>query len=143
LVHIEDHVGVQPSFVHNRGIFMNTRSVAIAAVSVIALFLAGWAATRNRAVPAPAVPALVRSTPSVPAPVSAAIPSSASGSIARIDAGTLRQRIDRGEVVVIDVRDIDSYTASHIAGAIHIPLSRIEGELPWLRGSKPIITYCT
>ena len=43
----------------------------------------------------------------------------------------------------MDVRDIDSYTASHIAGAIHIPVSYLDTELPYLPRGKPIVAYCT
>ncbi|MEA2165482.1 MAG: Rhodanese-like domain [Thermoanaerobaculia bacterium] len=116
---------------------MNTRTIAMISVTVLALIFAGWAATRDRSVPAPETPALVRST----TPARAA--TTALDAIPRIDASTLRERMTRGEVVVIDVRDIDSFTALHIAGAMHIPLSRIEGEVPYLRGPKPIVTYCT
>jgi 3-mercaptopyruvate sulfurtransferase SseA len=126
---------------------MNKRTLAIAAVSLIALFFAAYAAMRSNAVTTNDVPAAVSSTSAVatPAPVKeAAGPTSAAlKAIPRIDATTLHDRMTRGEVVVIDVRDIDSYTASHIAGAMHIPLSRIEGEIPYLKGSKPIVTYCT
>ncbi len=126
---------------------MNKRTVAIAAVCLIALFFAAYAAMRRNVVTAPDVPAVAASTPAAPAPApaanEAAIPTGALKAIPRIDAATLHDRMTRGEVVVIDVRDIDSYTASHIAGAIHIPLSRIEGEIPYLKGSKPIVTYCT
>lgn len=120
---------------------MNTRTIAMISVTVLALIFAGWAATRGRTVTATETPALVRSTTP---DRTATTPSSASlDAIPRIDASNLQGRMTRGEVVVIDVRDIDSYTALHIAGAMHIPLSRIEGEVPYLRGSKPIVTYCT
>ena len=128
---------------------MNKRTVAIAGVSLIALFFAAYAAMRSNAVTAPDAPAVVSATSAAAAlgtaPVKeAAVPTSASlKAIPRIDATTLHDRMTRGEVVVIDVRDIDSYTLSHIAGAMHIPLSRIEGEIPYLKGSKPIVTYCT
>ncbi len=126
---------------------MNTRTVTIAGVSLIALFFAAYAAMRSNAVTAPDAPAAASTTVAAPAaaPVKeAGVPTGASlKAIPRIDAKTLHERMTRGEVVVIDVRDIDSYTASHIAGAMHIPLSRIEGEIPYLKGSKPIVTYCT
>lgn len=64
-------------------------------------------------------------------------------SVPRISPAALREKIDRGEVVVMDVRDIDSYIASHIGGAIHIPVSRVESELPYLPRGKPIVAYCT
>lgn len=126
---------------------MNRRTVAIAGVSLIALFFAAYAAMRSSAVTAPEAPVAVSNTSAAPTPApikEASVPTGASlKAIPRIDAKTLGERMARGEVVVIDVRDIDSYTASHIAGAMHIPLSRIEGEIPYLKGSKPIVTYCT
>jgi hypothetical protein len=63
--------------------------------------------------------------------------------IARIAAEDLRSKFNRGDVTVIDVRDAGSYAAGHIAGAIHIPLARIEGEIPYLPKGKGIVTYCT
>jgi 3-mercaptopyruvate sulfurtransferase SseA len=125
---------------------MNKRTVAIAGVSLIALFFAAYAAMRSNVVSAPGAPAAASASATpTPAPVKEAqVPTSVSlKAIPRINATTLHDRMARGEVVVIDVRDIDSYTASHIAGAMHIPLSRIEGEIPYLKGSKPIVTYCT
>jgi hypothetical protein len=122
---------------------MNKRTVAIAGVSLIALFFAAYATMRSNVVSAPDAPSVVSSAPAAPVK-EAQVPTGASlKAIPRIDATTLHDRMTRGEVVVIDVRDIDSYTASHIAGAMHIPLSRIEGEIPYLKGSKPIVTYCT
>jgi rhodanese-related sulfurtransferase len=48
-----------------------------------------------------------------------------------------------GQVTIIDVRDVDSYLASHIPGALQIPVTRIQGEIPYLPKDKPIVTYCT
>jgi hypothetical protein len=64
-------------------------------------------------------------------------------SVVRIAAEDLRSKYNRGDVTVIDVRDAGSYAAGHIAGAIHIPLARIEGEIPYLPKGKAIVTYCT
>ena len=120
---------------------MNMKAIMLGVVvSACALILAGLAATRNRAVAPPEPQATAPAPQSLPAP---AAQTASLESIPRVSAIALRDSIERGEVVVIDVRDIDSYTTSHIAGALHIPLSRIESELPWLRGSKPIVTYCT
>jgi hypothetical protein len=73
---------------------------------------------------------------SAPPPAGAAWPD-------RISVGDLRAKLSRAEVVVIDVRDMDSYVAAHIPGALHIPLSYIQQELPYLPRGKPIVTYCT
>ena len=63
--------------------------------------------------------------------------------VVRIAAEDLRPKYNRGDVTVIDVRDAGSYAAGHISGAIHIPLARIEGEIPYLPKGKAIVTYCT
>lgn len=93
---------------------------------------------------------VTRVQPARPAPVTAAVTSIAPAmpgqsleSIPRISVADLSQRLERGEVVVIDVRDADSFVASHIPGAMQIPLSYIQGELPYLPRGKPIVTYCT
>ena len=62
--------------------------------------------------------------------------------VARIDAPELRAQLERDAVTLLDVRDSDSYVAGHIAGALHIPLSRVEGEVPYLPKEKPIVAYC-
>lgn len=61
----------------------------------------------------------------------------------RMSPGQLSQSIGRGEVLVLDVRDADAYLAAHIEGALHIPLSYIESEIPYLRRGKRIVAYCT
>ncbi|MBV8543687.1 MAG: rhodanese-like domain-containing protein [Acidobacteria bacterium] len=108
----------------------NMIAIGVAVVGLSALMFAGVMAMRGGSVAAPAVStpvAIMTSLESVP----------------RISVAALREKIDRGEVVVMDVRDIDSYTASHIAGAMHIPVSYVESELPYLPRGKPIVAYCT
>lgn len=53
--------------------------------------------------------------------------------------------IQSGKAVVVDVRSAEAYAASHIAGAISIPLSEIETNPTGLELDKDqwIITYCT
>jgi len=63
--------------------------------------------------------------------------------VPRVSVDDLKRAVDGGQVTVIDVRDADSYLAAHIPGAIHIPLSYIEGELQYLPRTKPIVAYCT
>ncbi|HEX6160392.1 MAG TPA: rhodanese-like domain-containing protein [Thermoanaerobaculia bacterium] len=67
----------------------------------------------------------------------------AEASVARVSAEDLRTQIGRGAVTVIDVRDAASYATGHIAGALHIPFSRVEAELNNIPRNKPIVTYCT
>jgi hypothetical protein len=53
------------------------------------------------------------------------------------------QGFEAHSLTIIDVRDVDSYKERHIPGALHIPLSYIAGEVPYLPKDKPIVTYCT
>ncbi len=53
---------------------------------------------------------------------------------------------ERGEVLVVDVRDQDSYEAARIAGAIHLPMNQIAEravELRRLAGDRAVVTYCS
>jgi 3-mercaptopyruvate sulfurtransferase SseA len=116
---------------------MKSRDLLVfVAAGVIAGGAIAWTAARN----APKPPA-----PNEPAATTTAHPSVAPSleSVPRIPMPAFRQRLERGEIVVIDVRDVEDYTAAHIPGAIHIPLSYMQGELPYLPRGKPIVTYCT
>jgi len=111
----------------------NKLAIAVAVVGLSALSFAAVVAMRDRGVAKPEV-----TTAASPATTLTSLES-----VPRIALADLRAKMDRGEVVVIDVRDIDSYTASHIPGALHIPVSYIESELPYLSRGKPIVAYCT
>ena len=64
-------------------------------------------------------------------------------SVPRIEQDELLAHLKAGDVTIVDVRDADAFLASHIPGALHIPLARVEGEVPYLPKAKPIVTYCT
>jgi hydroxyacylglutathione hydrolase len=105
--------------------------VILITAGVVAAELLVWTAMR-----------LGHSTP--PATVSVAqTPAATVESVPRISSPEFQQRLDRSEIVVIDVRDAADYTAAHIPGAIHIPVSFMAGEIPYLPRGKPIVTYCT
>src|SRR5688572_20827016 len=85
----------------------------------------------------------VRNTPATPAtPAPVPVPVAQDGA-SRTSPRELAEMLNRSEVIVLDVRDVDAYLAGHIEGALHIPLSYIEGEVPYLRRGKRIVTYCT
>lgn len=111
----------------------------IGAILVVALL--GWALTRTvkREVPSAAAPPGAATAPQ-PA---AAAQSGEVAAVPRISQADLKTQFDAKSVTIIDVRDIDSYMAEHIPGALHIPLGRVEGEIPYLPKGKPIVTYCT
>lgn len=104
--------------------------LGIGAVAVVLLI--GWAAFRKPASSTGEQP--LAAAPSTDTELS---------SVPRIAVTEARQRIDSGAVVVIDVRDANSYVAAHIPGSLQIPLMRVEGEMNYLPRGKPILTYCT
>ncbi len=59
----------------------------------------------------------------------------------RLSAAELHERIERGEVVVLDVRPEAEYRAGHIAGARSAPLTALESLVSELRRSE-IVAYC-
>jgi rhodanese-related sulfurtransferase len=72
----------------------------------------------------------------------AAIAQLASG---RIDIAEFRKLHGAKQVLVVDVRDSDSFANGHIPGAINIPLGDEEQKLHFnaLKAEKrPIVTYC-
>ncbi|HKS24279.1 MAG TPA: rhodanese-like domain-containing protein [Thermoanaerobaculia bacterium] len=71
------------------------------------------------------------------------VPHEETASAPRIDPDELLAHFKAGDVTIIDVRDGDSYLASHIPGALHIPLARVQSEVPSLPKAKPIVAYCT
>ena len=115
--------------------------------------LVGWAVMRSMQAPA--------TTPVVPEPVPVAQTTAAppatntftppppvpqadeTAAVPRAEVGQLKQMMASGAVTIIDVRDMDSYVREHIPGALHIPLSRVQGEIGFIPKDKPIVTYCT
>jgi len=109
----------------------------VAVIVVLILAIAGlilWAANRTPAAqPAAAAVGVAEGTTAV-----VDFPE-----VPRVPLPDAKKEIDSGKYTVIDVRDAQSYINGHIPGAMHIPLARIEGEIPYLPKGKPIITYCT
>jgi len=63
--------------------------------------------------------------------------------IERISLEDAKKAYDAGTVVILDIRDADSYAYSHIVGAINIDVDVLESRLSELNRSDHIITYCT
>ena len=104
----------------------------VAAVAVVALVI--FAVVHKPAPQGAAAPAGAPEA-SAPTPPPADVPF--------IDPAQTKQLVDGGGVTLLDVRDADAYLASHIPGALQIPLARVEGEVPYLPKEKPIVAYCT
>jgi len=54
----------------------------------------------------------------------------------------LLERMERGEVVLLDVRPEAEYATGHIPGAISIPIEELEKHLASLPMDKEIVAYC-
>lgn len=67
----------------------------------------------------------------------------AEASVERISAEDLREKVGRGSVTVIDVRDAASYATGHIPGAMHVQMASVQAQLNSIPRDKPIVTYCT
>lgn len=63
--------------------------------------------------------------------------------IERVTLADSKAAFDSGEAVFLDVRSPDAYNASHIPGAINIPVSELESRAAELDPNEWIITYCT
>jgi rhodanese-related sulfurtransferase/predicted transcriptional regulator len=54
----------------------------------------------------------------------------------------LRERLARGDVVLVDVRPEEEFAAGHIEGARSIPLAELERRLEELPADQEIVAYC-
>jgi 3-mercaptopyruvate sulfurtransferase SseA len=63
--------------------------------------------------------------------------------IPRVELAKAKAAFDAKTAVFVDVRAGDSYAASHIPGALSIPLGEIGNRSGELKPSDWIITYCT
>ena len=62
-------------------------------------------------------------------------------SVVDVDAATLRSWLERGEAVLVDVREEDG--GERIAGAHAVPYSRLEpGTLPEVEPGKRLVLHC-
>ena len=62
--------------------------------------------------------------------------------MAAIGRNALRERLDRGDVVVVDVRPAAEYAAGHIAGARSVPIAELQRRLRELPADREIVAYC-
>lgn len=98
-----------------------------------------WSRTDSRTPPA----AIQQSPPAATLPPLIEMSPSALASVERISPDGLKDLMDRGEATIIDVRDVETYSAGHIPGALQIPLQYVAGEIPYFPRDKKLITYCT
>lgn len=53
----------------------------------------------------------------------------------------LLQRLEQGDVVVVDVRPLAEYAAGHLPGAVHVPPDELE-RLDDLPADRDVVAYC-
>ena len=65
--------------------------------------------------------------------------------VPRIAVDKAKEAFDSGKAIIVDVRSPDAYAASHVDGAINIPLASFETDMAnvSLKKDQWIITYCT
>jgi 3-mercaptopyruvate sulfurtransferase SseA len=65
--------------------------------------------------------------------------------VPRISPEEAQAALESGAAVIVDVRSSEAFEASHVAGAISVPLGAIERDLANVPLDKDqwIITYCT
>jgi rhodanese-related sulfurtransferase len=54
----------------------------------------------------------------------------------------LRERLGRGDVVLVDVRPHEEFEAGHIEGARSIPIDELERRLAELPADREVVAYC-
>ena len=59
-----------------------------------------------------------------------------------IDREALLERLDRGDVVLVDVRPTVEYEAGHIDGARSIPFDELERRIAELPPGREVVAYC-
>jgi rhodanese-related sulfurtransferase/DNA-binding transcriptional ArsR family regulator len=64
------------------------------------------------------------------------------GSLEPVDRRRLLERVQAGEVTLLDVRPVDEYRAAHIAGAVSVPLQELESRLASLPVDREVVAYC-
>lgn len=111
---------------------------AVAAIAVVGLV--AFAVVRSNKPPAQEAAApSPAAAPSVEPGAAPAVPAN----VPFIEQAAAKQLVDANNVTMLDVRDADAYLAQHVPGALQIPLSRVEGEVPYLPKGKVIVAYCT
>ena len=89
--------------------------------------------------------AKAKASPSATKPPAPATPPTASqgDGVRRVTTTELKEALDKGTAVVVDVRAEEQYKAGHIKGALHIPETEIAARAGELPRDKMIVTYCS
>jgi 3-mercaptopyruvate sulfurtransferase SseA len=120
-------------------LFLSLAATAIAAIMLLAACnsteqqRAAGNANTNTAGPAP--------NPNTPASQSA--PATPSDGVRRVTPAELKQAVDSGSAIIVDVRGASAYETAHIKGARWIPTDQVLAKAEELPRDKMIVTYCS
>ena len=64
------------------------------------------------------------------------------GAVEEVGRDELVARLERGDVVLVDVRPHREFVAAHITGALSIPLNELEARLTELPTGVDVVAYC-
>jgi rhodanese-related sulfurtransferase len=64
------------------------------------------------------------------------------GSLEAVDRRRLIERVQAGEVTLLDVRPAEEYQAAHIAGAVSVPLKELASYLARFPKEREVVAYC-
>lgn len=62
--------------------------------------------------------------------------------IPQVGPSTIRQRIDCGDVQVLDVRRSSEFAETHLKGALNIPHTRLASRLAEVPSDRPVVVHC-
>lgn len=98
----------------------------------------------NSIMPVTLTAAPTQFSPTKISPTQASLPQT-EADVPRISVEEAKAALDSGEAIILDVRSVEAYAESRIAGAVNIPLVDIEIDPAGLELEKNrwIITYCT
>jgi rhodanese-related sulfurtransferase/DNA-binding transcriptional ArsR family regulator len=63
-------------------------------------------------------------------------------SLEAVDQQRLVERIQAGEITLLDVRPEEEYRAAHIPGAVSVPLRQLEARLARMPKKREVVAYC-
>jgi predicted sulfurtransferase len=63
--------------------------------------------------------------------------------VRRVTTVELRNMLEKGEAVPVDVRGDSQWEAGHIKGAIHLPTNELLAKADQLPRDKTLVTYCS
>lgn len=97
---------------------------------------------QSASTPAPQPESPQTTTYSTPPPTTPAAQATDADMI-RMSPAELKQRVEAGEAIVVDVRSRVAYATEHARGAVNIPLEELGMRAAELPSDKWLVAYCT